>query len=193
MICLYRLRLLITNVEISQKIVDIILAAFGLQAFSQGTMNNLSFGNSSFQYYETICGGSGAGKNYGGSSARQTHMTNSRITDPEVMERHFPILLEEFSIRRNSGGKGMFNGGNGVIRKIKFLEPVALSILSSSRVNRPRGLNGGQDGLAGKNFYINKVGNQFDLPSCAQIEIARDECILIHTPGGGGFGKPCVD
>ena len=178
------------NVEISQKIVDIILAAFGLQAFSQGTMNNLSFGNSSFQYYETICGGSGAGKTYDGTSARQTHMTNSRITDPEVMERHFPILLEEFSIRRNSGGKGVFNGGNGVVRKIRFLEPVALSILSSSRVNRPRGLNGAQDGLAGKNFYINKAGKQFDLPSCAQIEIDRDECILIYTPGGGGFGKP---
>ena len=177
------------NVEISQKIVDIVLAAFGIQAFSQGTMNNLSFGNSNFQYYETICGGSGAGKNYNGSSAKQTHMTNSRITDPEIMERYFPVLVEEFSIRRNSGGVGLFNGGDGVCRKIKFLEPVSLSILSSNRLYQPRGLNGGQGGLAGKNVYIDKVGNRVNLPSCAQIEVDFGESILIYTPGGGGFGK----
>ena len=135
------------NVEISQKIVDIVLAAFGIQAFSQGTMNNLSFGNSNFQYYETICGGSGAGKNYSGSSAKLTHMTNSRITDPEIMERYFPVLVEEFSIRRDSGGAGSFKGGDGVRRKIKFLEPVSLSILSSNSLYLPRCLIGGQDGL----------------------------------------------
>ena len=181
------------NVEISQKIVDIVLAAFGIQAFSQGTMNNLSFGNSNFQYYETICGGAGAGKNYSGSSAKQTHMTNSRITDPEIMERYFPVLVEEFSIRRNSGGIGLFKGGDGVCRKIKFLEPVSLSILSSNRLWQPRGLSGGQDGLSGQNFYIDKVGNQINLPSCAQVEVDLGESILIYTPGGGGFGKSRAD
>ncbi len=181
------------NVEISQKIVDVILAALGIQAFSQGTMNNLSFGNSRFQYYETISGGSGAGKNYDGSSARQTHMTNSRITDPEVMEHHFPVLLEEFSIRQNSGGKGQYNGGDGVCRKIKFFESVSLSILSSSRVFRPTGLDGGLQGLAGRNFHIDEAGCHHELPGCAQIEIKPGESILIHTPGGGGFGEPSFD
>ena len=181
------------NVEISQKIVDVILAALGVQAFSQGTMNNLSFGNSRFQYYETISGGSGAGKNYDGASARQTHMTNSRITDPEVMEYHFPVLLEEFSIRQNSGGKGLSNGGDGVCRKIKFFESVSLSILSSSRVFQPIGLDGGSSGLAGRNFHIDKAGGHNELPGCTQIEIKPGESILIYTPGGGGFGEPSFD
>ena len=156
-------------------------------------MNNLSFGNSRFQYYETISGGSGAGKNYDGASARQTHMTNSRITDPEVMEFHFPVLLEEFSIRQNSGGKGLSNGGDGVCRKIKFFESVSLSILSSSRVFQPIGLDGGSSGLAGRNFHIDKAGGYNELPGCTQIEIKPGESILIHTPGGGGFGEPSFD
>ena len=120
-------------------------------------------------------------------------MTNSRITDPEVMEHHFPVLLEEFSIRQNSGGKGQYSGGDGVCRKIKFFEAVSLSILSSSRIFRPTGLDGGSRGLAGMNFYIDEAGRHHELLGCAQLEVKPGESILIQTPGGGGFGEPSFD
>ncbi|WP_048753906.1 hydantoinase B/oxoprolinase family protein, partial [Crocosphaera watsonii] len=148
------------NVETSQVIVDALYGALGVLAASQGTMNNLTFGNEKYQYYETICGGSGAGINFNGTDAVQTHMTNSRLTDPEVLEFRYPVLVEEFKIRENSGGKGQYSGGNGVIRNIKFLEPMTANILSSHRKISPFGLAAGEVGKVGKNCVKRKDGTE---------------------------------
>lgn len=177
------------NVETSQAIVDALYGALGLLAGSQGTMNNFTFGNDSYQYYETICGGAGAGLGFKGSDAVQTHMTNSRITDPEVLEWRFPVLLEEFSIRQNSGGKGQWNGGNGVCRKFKFLEPMSVSILSSHRLLAPFGIQGGLNGDSGINTLFKSNGDEIKLDACCQIDLQRNEMIQIETPGGGGYGS----
>jgi len=177
------------NVETSQYIVDALYGALGVLAGSQGTMNNLTFGNDEYQYYETICGGAGAGANFKGCDAVHTHMTNSRITDPEVLEWRFPVLLEEFSIRKNSGGKGKYHGGNGVIRKIKFLSPMTVSILSSHRINPPFGLQGGCAGALGKNQIIRFNGEIIKLDGCAQVTLQQGDCLEIKTPAGGGYGK----
>ncbi|HEY9862812.1 MAG TPA: hydantoinase B/oxoprolinase family protein [Candidatus Obscuribacterales bacterium] len=177
------------NVETSQVIVDALYGALNVMSASQGTMNNFTFGNQNYQYYETICGGSGAGINYHGTDAVHTHMTNSRLTDPEVLEWRYPILLEEFSIRENSGGLGQFNGGNGIIRKVKFLEPMTAGILSEHRIIPPFGLNGGQPGLVGKNYIIRNHGTIEQLTSTATVEMNINDIFVIETPGGGGYGK----
>ena len=177
------------NEETSQVIVDALYGALGVLAASQGTMNNLTFGNEKYQYYETICGGSGAGINFNGTDAVQTHMTNSRLTDPEVLEFRYPVLVEEFKIRENSGGKGQYSGGNGVIRNIKFLEPMTANILSSHRKISPFGLAAGEVGKVGKNCVKRKDGTEEILNSTATVEMESGDHFIIETPGGGGFGS----
>jgi len=177
------------NVETSQGIVDALYGALGVLAGSQGTMNNFTFGNDRYQYYETICGGSGAGATFPGTDAVQTHMTNSRLTDPEVLEWRFPVLLERFSIRENSGGKGQFSGGNGVIRRLRFLEPMTAGILSSHRRVSPAGLQGGSDGAVGKNWVERRDGTVEELSATAMVDMEVGDVFVIETPGGGGYGS----
>jgi 5-oxoprolinase (ATP-hydrolysing) len=176
------------NVETSQAIANALYGALGVMAASQGTMNNFTFGSDRYQYYETICGGSGAGVDFDGTDAIQTHMTNSRLTDPEILEWRFPILLEEFAIRANSGGKGKHHGGNGVTRRIKFLEPMTAAILSSSRVIPPFGLNGGESAVTGRNYVIRHDDEIINLPSTATVQMESGDTFVIETPGGGGYG-----
>lgn len=175
------------NVETSQIIVDVLYRALGIMAASQGTMNNLTFGDGTHQYYETICGGSGAGADFEGADAVQTHMTNSRLTDPEILETRFPVRLEEFSIRAGSGGVGRRSGGCGAIRRIRFLKPMAVSILSNRRLIAPPGLNGGADGSCGHNILIAAQGTIQELGPTAAIAVAAGDAVQIETPGGGGF------
>jgi N-methylhydantoinase B len=175
------------NVETSQTIVDALYGALGILAASQGTMNNFTFGNEKYQYYETICGGSGAGMNYNGTDAVHTHMTNSRLTDPEVLEFRYPVIVESFSIRENSGGRGKFKGGNGVIRQIKFLEPMTANILSNHRQIAPFGLAGGGSGKVGKNWVKRADKTVEMLESIATVEMQKGDTFIIETPGGGGF------
>ncbi|WP_292467935.1 hydantoinase B/oxoprolinase family protein [Methanolobus sp.] len=177
------------NVETSQYIVDALFGALGVMAGSQGTMNNFTFGDEEFQYYETICGGSGAGNAFDGTDAVQTHMTNSRITDPEVLEWRFPVRLEEFSIRKDSGGEGAHNGGCGVVRKIRFLRPMKAAIISSHRKFPPKGLNGGEDGKSGHNYVVRAGGDVEKLDGRALVEMEAGELFVVKTPGAGGFGK----
>lgn len=178
------------NVETSQAIVDSLYGALGVMAGSQGTMNNFTFGSDRYQYYETICGGSGAGRNFDGTDAVHTHMTNSRLTDPEVLEWRFPVLLEHFGIRENSGGKGKYNGGNGVIRRIRFLEPMTAAILSNHRRISPFGLHGGGDGIVGKNYVERSDGTVEEIGSTGTVEMNAGDVFVIETPGGGGNGTP---
>jgi 5-oxoprolinase (ATP-hydrolysing) len=177
------------NVETSQGIVDALYGALGILAGSQGTMNNFTFGGDRYQYYETICGGSGAGATFPGTDAVQTHMTNSRLTDPEVLEWRFPVLLERFAIRADSGGKGQFGGGNGVIRRLRFLEPMTAAILSSHRQVPPAGLQGGGDGAVGKNWVERRDGTVEELGATAMVEMEVGDVFVIETPGGGGYGS----
>ncbi|CEJ45884.1 Hydantoinase B/oxoprolinase [Umezakia ovalisporum] len=177
------------NVETSQTIVDALYGALGIMAGSQGTMNNLTFGNLDYQYYETICGGSGAGANFDGTDAVHTHMTNSRLTDPEVLETRYPVLVESFSLRPHSGGKGKHSGGNGVIRRIRFLEPMTANIISSHRLVPPFALNGGEPGKVGHNRIEHHDGTQENLPSSATVQMQPGDVFVIETPGGGGFGR----
>ena len=177
------------NVETSQYIVDALLGALGVVAASQGTMNNFIWGNERVQNYETICGGSGASINQEGCSAVHTHMTNSRLTDPEVLEWRFPVRLESFSIRKNSGGKGLKNGGDGVDRRIRFLEPMTVNIITGHRIVPPYGLAGGNSGAVGKNYVIHSINNITELKTKGQIEVVKDDIFVLKTPGGGGFGK----
>ena len=176
------------NVETSQYIVDVLLGALGVVAASQGTCNNVTFGNKKYQYYETICGGSGAGPDFNGTSAVHTHMTNTRLTDPEILEWRFPIILEQFSIRAHSGGKGKHTGGDGVIRRLRFLEPMTVNIISSHRVTKPYGLQGGEAGKAGQNSVQRVNGTIESYGGCARIEMQAGDVLIIETPGGGGFG-----
>jgi 5-oxoprolinase (ATP-hydrolysing) len=176
------------NVETSQNITDCLYGALGVMAASQGTMNNFTFGNEKYQYYETICGGSGAGANFEGTDAVHTHMTNSRLTDPEVLEWRFPVLLESFSIRPDSGGKGQHRGGNGVIRRLRFLEPMTAAILSSRRKISPFGLQGGEAGKVGKNYVERRDGKIEKLGSTAIAPMNPGDVFVIETPGGGGYG-----
>ena len=178
------------NVETSQCVTDALYGALGALAASQGTMNNLSFGNDRIQYYETIAGGAGAGPGWHGASAVQTHMTNSRLTDPEVLELEFPVRLESFSVRRASGGAGRCCGGDGAVRDLRFLETVEASILSNHRRIAPFGLNGGHDGLRGINRVIRADGRCEELPATAALTLEAGDRLLIETPGGGGFGRP---
>lgn len=176
------------NVETSQTIVDALYGALGIMAASQGTMNNFTFGNQHYQYYETICGGSGAGKGFNGTDAVQTHMTNSLLTDPEVLESRYPVMLESFSIRENSQGKGKYSGGKGVVRKVRFLESMTAGILSSHRIIPPFGLAGGTSGKVGKSYVIRKDQSIEKLNSTATVEMQPGDSFVIETPGGGGCG-----
>lgn len=177
------------NVETSQRLVDTLIKAFGLAACSQGTMNNLLFGNDSFGYYETICGGTGAGSGFHGADAVHQHMTNTRITDPEVLEFRYPVILEKFAIRRGSGGKGQWQGGDGVIREIKFLAPVSLTFLSQHRIEAPYGMAGGNPGKCGRQWVIRKGGEIEMLEGSDGIFINPGDIFVTETPGGGGYGR----
>jgi 5-oxoprolinase (ATP-hydrolysing) len=172
------------NVETSQRVVDILLGAFGRAAASQGTMNNVSFGQDSFGYYETIAGGAGAGPSFAGASAVHTHMTNTRITDPEVIEQRFPVRIQEFSVRRGSGGAGRYRGGDGICREYEFLEPLTVSLLTERRLRAPFGLDGGQPGAIGRNLF-----NGAEVPGHDSFRVNAGDRLRIETPGGGGFGR----
>lgn len=176
------------NVETSQCIVDALYGALGVLAASQGTMNNLTFGDASHQYYETIAGGAGAGPGFDGASGVQTHMTNSRLTDPEVLESRHPVLLREFRYRRGSGGAGAHRGGDGLVRRIGFRAPMTVAILSNHRRIAPFGLAGGADGATGINTLLRAGGESIGLPACASSAVGAGDEIAIETPGGGGFG-----
>lgn len=178
------------NVEVSQVVTDALLGALGAMAASQGTMNNLTFGDDSYQYYETIAGGSGAGPDFDGTAAVQTHMTNSRLTDPEVLEARFPVLLEAFAIRHGSGGAGAHRGGDGAVRRLQFLAPMRAAILSNRRRVPPFGLNGGDDGAPGINRVERADGSGEPLAATAGTAMAAGDVLVIETPGGGGFGQP---
>ena len=177
------------NVETSQYIVDALLGALGEFAASQGTMNNYIWGNDKVQNYETICGGSGASSNQPGCSAVHTHMTNSRLTDPEVLEWRFPVKLESFSIRKNSGGKGLNRGGDGVDRRMRFLEPMTVNIIAGHRKIPPYGVSGGESGAVGENYVIHSDESITKLGTKGQIEVEKNDLFVLKTPGGGGFGK----
>jgi 5-oxoprolinase (ATP-hydrolysing) len=177
------------NVETSQCVVDALYGALGLQAAAQGTMNNFTFGNERYQYYETIAGGAGAGPGYHGASGVQTHMTNSRLTDPEVLERRFPVRLREFSLRAGSGGSGAFRGGDGLVREIEFLEPMTAAILANHRRVRPFGLDGGGPGAAGLDRLLRRDGTSEALSATAEFAVDAGDRLRIETPGGGGHGR----
>ena len=182
------------NVETSQAVTSALLLAFGIQAASQSTMNNVTWGSDKYQYYETICGGTGAGilangKPHSGTSGVHSHMTNSRLTDPEVLELRFPVVLEEFSLRKASGGMGLVKGGNGVVRKIRFLESMNFSVISGHRHVSPPGLNGGNGGSVGITILERKNGEKVTLNACDKVSLIKDDLITIKTPGGGGYGK----
>ncbi len=177
------------NVETSQAVTNGLFAALGILGSSQGTMNNLTFGNEKYQYYETICSGSPAGEGFNGTAAVHTHMTNTRMTDPEIMEQRYPVLLQEFSIRRNSGGKGKWNAGDGIYRNIRFEESMSCSILSEHRVIPPFGLHGGEPGQVGRNWVERKDHSIEELGGCGHADINAGDCINIISPTGGGFGK----
>ncbi|HEX2794273.1 MAG TPA: hydantoinase B/oxoprolinase family protein, partial [Croceicoccus sp.] len=176
------------NVETSQVITDALYGATGTLAGAQGTMNNFTFGNARHQYYETICGGSGAGPDFDGTDGVQTHMTNSRLTDPEVLEWRFPVLVESFAIREGSGGEGRHRGGNGVVRRIRFLEEMTATILSNRHVVPPFGLAGGGPGQVGRNRVLRADGSEEVLGSTASTTMRPGDVFVIETPGGGGFG-----
>jgi 5-oxoprolinase (ATP-hydrolysing) len=171
------------NVETSQRVVDVLFGALGSVAASQGSMNNLCFGNESFGYYETIAGGAGAGPDFAGASAVHTHMTNTRLTDPEVLERRFPVRVRELSLRRGSGGAGHTRGGDGLCRELEFLEPLAVSLISQRRTIAPFGLAGGAPGAKGRNLL-----NGAELPGSFEIQVKPGDRLRIETPGGGGYG-----
>ncbi len=181
------------NVETSQALANALFAALGVEAAAQGTMNNLSFGDERRQYYETISGGTGGGVDldghgFAGASAVQSHMTNSRLTDPEILEERFPVRLERFAVRRGSGGAGRWPGGDGVVRRLRFLEPMTASILSGSRRVPPFGLAGGGNGLPGRNRLLRAGGKSEQLPGGAEVTVEAGDVLEIETPGGGGYG-----
>jgi len=176
------------NVETSQHVVDAIYLALGVMANSQGSMNNFTFGDESRQYYETLCGGAGATADHPGESAIHTHMTNSRLTDPEILERRFPVRVETFARRWGSGGAGAQAGGDGAARCIRFLAPMDAALLSSRRTHAPQGLKGGQAGLPGRQCLITASGEVKELPGCFSLSVEAGDRIEIETPGGGGFG-----
>ena len=177
------------NVETSQRVVDVLLGALGIAAASQGTMNNLLFGDATFGYYETICGGSGATATADGASAVHTHMTNTRLTDPEVLELRYPIRVRRFAVRRGSGGPGKHRGGDGVVRQLEFLKPLQVSILTQRRGQfLPYGLSGGQPGAPGRNLLQHADGRVEPLKSLDQFHVEPGDLLTFETPGGGGFG-----
>lgn len=178
------------NVLTSQRIADVVFTAFQACACSQGCMNNLTFGDDTFGYYETIGGGSGAGPTWEGTSGVQCHMTNTRMTDPEIFEQRYPVILHRFGLRTNSGGDGFHRGGDGLVREIEFRRPVTVSILSERRVHAPRGLKGGNDGARGANYILKKDKRKVYLGGKNSVEVLPGEILQILTPGGGGWGSP---
>jgi 5-oxoprolinase (ATP-hydrolysing) len=176
------------NVETSQAVTDTLYGALGALAASQGTMNNFTFGNETYQYYETISGGSGAGPDFDGASVVQTHMTNSRLTDPEVLEWRFPVRLEEFKVRRGSGGAGRHRGGDGGERRVRFLERMTAAMLANHRRVPPFGLCGGAPGEVGRNWVERVDGTREDFGATFKVEMDEGDVFVIQTPGGGGFG-----
>jgi len=176
------------NVETSQTVTDALYGALGVLAASQGTMNNFTFGNATYQYYETISGGAGAGPDFDGASVVQTHMTNSRLTDPEVLEWRFPVRLEAFSIRRGSGGAGRHRGGDGAERRVRFLEPMTAVMLANHRLVAPFGVAGGGDGAVGRNWVERVDGTREEFGATCEVAMEAGDVFVIQTPGGGGFG-----
>ncbi|MDQ1159162.1 5-oxoprolinase (ATP-hydrolyzing) [Sphingomonas sp. SORGH_AS 950] len=176
------------NTEVSQAVCNALLGALGACAASQGTMNNFLFGNDRYQYYETICGGTGAGPGFDGASAVHSHMTNTRITDPEILELRYPVRLDRFDIRRGSGGSGHHRGGDGAIREITALEPMTATIVASRRIVAPFGLAGGGAGAVGRQWLVQADGTRHALPGVDQVELQAGDRIVIETPGGGGAG-----
>ena len=177
------------NVEVSQAVTNALYGALGVLAASQGTMNNIFYGNDQYQNYETICGGTGAGPDHDGASAVHSHMTNTRMTDPEVLETRFPVRNERFSIRAGSGGAGRHRGGDGVVRELRFLEPTTVTMLTSHRVIPPFGLDGGQAGQCGRNYVIRADGVEESLRGNDEASLDPGDRLVIETPGGGGFGS----
>jgi 5-oxoprolinase (ATP-hydrolysing) len=177
------------NTEVSQAIADTLYGALGVIAGSQGTMNNFVYGNDVHQNYETICGGTGAGDGFHGTSAVHSHMTNTRMTDPEVLETRFPVRVDEFSIRSGSGGSGKYCGGNGIVRKLRFLEPMTVTVLSSHRIVPPHGAAGGGAGSVGENSVERADGHIIELKGNDEVQLAVDDVFVMKTPGGGGYGK----
>ena len=176
------------NVETSQCITDAIIGALGVMAASYGTMNNFTFGNAQYQYYETVSGGTGAGPTFNGCDTVQAHMTNSRLTDPEILEFRYPVRVEEHSIRKNSGGTGRHQGGNGAVRKIRFLQPMTAAILAGHRIVPPFGMQGGGEGAVGANWVERVDGSRVNLSYSDECEMNTDDVFVLETPGGGGFG-----
>ena len=178
------------NVETSQVVTDTLFGALAVMGAAQGTMNNFTFGNNKYQYYETICGGSGAGPDFDGTSAVHTHMTNTRLTDPEILEWRFPVRLESFEIRRGSGGTGRHRGGDGIVRRVRFLEPMTAAILSNHRQVQPYGMAGGEPGKVGETYVLRAAdGSRQDLGGQGQAEMGVGDVFVIETPGGGGYGR----
>jgi len=177
------------NVETSQAITGALYAALGVQAEGSGTMNNVTFGNDRHQYYETVASGSGAGHGFDGASVVQTHMTNSRLTDPEVLEWRYPVLVDSFTVRRSSGGDGRWRGGDGAVRRLRFREPMTVSTLSGHRRVPPYGLAGGAPGALGRNRVECADGSVVDLAGCDSVEVGPGDVLVVETPGGGGYGK----
>jgi 5-oxoprolinase (ATP-hydrolysing) len=186
---LYPAAVVAGNVETSQVITDCLFAAVSALAPSQGTMNNFTFGDERLQYYETIAGGAGAGPGFDGASAVQTHMTNSRLTDPEILETRLPVLLERFAIRRGSGGEGASRGGDGVERVVRFRKAMRANILSNRRRVAPRGLEGGGDAAPGVNKVVRADGSEEPLGATASAQMEPGDAFVILTPGGGGYGS----
>jgi 5-oxoprolinase (ATP-hydrolysing) len=184
------------NVETSTCITNALYGALGVMASAQGTMNNFTFGNERHQYYETISGGSGAGlanpldpdSGFNGTDVVQTHMTNSRLTDPEVLEFRYPVLLESYAIRPGSGGSGRWHGGNGGTRRVRFLERMTASILANNRAIAPFGMAGGAAGAPGRNWVERTDGGREELPHIGSVEVAPGDVFVVETPGGGGYG-----
>jgi 5-oxoprolinase (ATP-hydrolysing) len=176
------------NVETSSCITNALYGALRVMAAAQCTMNNFTFGNSRYQYYETISGGSGAGPGFAGTSVVQTHMTNSRLTDPEVLEFRFPVRVDGYAIRAQSGGAGQWRGGDGGERRIRFLEPMTASILSNGRRHGAFGMAGGLPGEVGENWVQRRDGTLERLDHIGQVEMQRNDIMVIMTPGGGGYG-----
>ena len=177
------------NTEVSQAIAECLYGALDVVAGSQGTMNNFVWGNDNFQNYETIAGGTGAGPGFAGSSGVHSHMTNTLMTDPEVLESRFPVRITKFSLRKNSGGTGKWSGGDGVHREIEFLEPVTVTTLTSNRINQPAGRNGGGDGRSGRNSVLRKDGGIVELNGNDRCELDAGDVFQMKTPGGGGWGQ----
>ena len=177
------------NTEVSQAVCNALFGALGVLACSQATMNNLLFGDATRQYYETICGGMGAGATHGGASAVQTHMTNTRMTDPEVLELRYPVRLEAFAVRRGSGGAGRHRGGDGAVRRIRFNEPMTAVVVASRRTVAPFGLAGGADGAPGRQWVERADGTALKMTGTDRAELGAGDVLVVETPGGGGFGK----